>query len=442
LVIAALCLAASIAYLSRNCLSVAVAEGSILKDLNCTEMQMGWVMGFGLFMSYAVFQIPSGWLGQTWGGSRRVLPLFSIAWSLLTGLMAVATGFYSLFATYLGIGAAQAGIFPNSADTIKKWFPSARIAFVCGALASFMSIGGAIASAVSGLMLDQWHVSWRWVFVLFSLPGLFWAVGFYLWFRNRPGEHKSVNLAELNLIRGTSGEISDAKDSEIHAEPLAQLGPQPIPWAAIRSSPSMWAISGQQFFRAAGYIFYGTWFPKYLKETRGVSIEEAGYLSALPLLAVVVASMLAGILVDWTFAKTGSRRWSRQFIAVVSMLSCAGFIFLAYFAADAITAVLLISAGSFCASFAGPCAYVATIDMADRQVPIVFSTMNMAGNLGAAACPIVVIWFVERTGNWDYVLFFFVGVYIAAAICWGLLDPNRTIFNEASGKDAAAGLAE
>ena len=116
LVIAALCLAASIAYLSRNCLSVAVAEKSILEDLNCTREQMGWMMGFGFFMSYAICQIPAGWLGQTWG-SRRVLPLFSIVWSLLTGLMAVATGFYSLMATYLGIGAAQAGIFPNSADT-------------------------------------------------------------------------------------------------------------------------------------------------------------------------------------------------------------------------------------------------------------------------------------------------------------------------------------
>ena len=164
---------------------MAVAEGSILEDLNCTETQMGWVMGFGFFMSYAIFQIPAGWLGQTWG-SRRVLPLFSIAWSLLTGLMAVATGFYSLLATYLGIGAAQAGIFPNSADTIKKWFPSARIALVCGALGSFMSIGAAIASAVSGLMLDRMEISWRWVFVLFSLPGLLWAVGFYFWFRNRP----------------------------------------------------------------------------------------------------------------------------------------------------------------------------------------------------------------------------------------------------------------
>ena len=80
--------------------------------------------------------------------------------------------------------------------------------------------------------------------------------------------------------------------------------------------------------------------------------------------------------------------------------------------------------------------------MANQQVPIVFSTMNMAGNLGAAACPIVVVEFVARTGKWDYVLFFFVGVYIAAAICWGLLDPNRTIFNEPSDKDAAASVAE
>jgi MFS family permease len=191
----------------------------------------------------------------------------------------------------------------------------------------------------------------------------------------------------------------------------------------------MWMIAGQQFFRAAGYIFYSTWFPTYLKQTRNVTTKQSGLLSSLPLLAVIVGSLLGGMVVDWILARTGSRRLSRQLVAVLSMLSCAGFVGLAYFTSEAETTVLLISAGSFCAAFGGPCAYAVTIDMAGKHVPIVFSIMNMTGNLGAAACPLLVAWFVDATGKWDYVLFFFVGIYVAAAICWGLLNPQGSIFD-------------
>ena len=61
--------------------------------------------------------------------------------------------------------------------------------------------------------------------------------------------------------------------------------PEP-PWAAILTSSDMWLICGQQFFRAAGYVFYSTWFPTFLIATRGVSTAGAGALASLPLLAV------------------------------------------------------------------------------------------------------------------------------------------------------------
>lgn len=428
-VLAALCLGASIAYLSRNCLGVAVADKRILSDLGCSREQMGWVMGPGFFLAYAVFQIPSGWLGHAWG-SRRVLPLISALWALLTGLMGFAAGFASLLVTYLGIGAVQAGIFPNSANTIKKWFPASRIAVVCGALGSFMSVGAAIAVSLSGVLLE-W-MGWRWVFWIFTLPGIVWAIWFYVWFRDVPHRHRSVNRHELDLIQSR-------RSGKTETDPESPRSSEPIPWAPIFSSSSMWLISAQQFFRATGYIFYSTWFPTYLKETRGVSTKESGLLSSLPLLAVVVGGILGGLLVDWILSRTGSRRLSRQFVAILSMSACAGLIGLAFFAQDARTAVLLISAGSLCASFGGPCSYAVTIDMAGKHVPIVFSIMNMAGNVGAAVCPLLVVWFVRATGEWDYVLFFFAGIYLAAAICWGLLNPHGTIFDRSWRDSTPAG---
>ncbi len=440
--LAFLCAVASIAYTSRDN-GISVAEKLIRDDLGLTDKQLGIVMGTFLF-SYSVFQIPGAWLGQIMG-SRRALTLLALVWSAATALMGLATGFVSMMSTRVIIGAAQGGLFPIAANSIAKWIPVERRAIACGSLGSFMSIGGATATALSAVLLELEWMSWRWLFVVFALPGFVWAVWFYRWFRDSPADHRSVNRAELDLISSAVktkfAESSNASEAGTTANEDRDCGrPVPdsdaqssgTPWGAMLTSVTMWLICMQQFFRAAGYIFYGTWFPRFLKESRGVDQMESGALASLPLLAVVVGGLVAGAVIDAVYARTGSRRLSRQGIAVAAMLMCCGLISMAYFVQDAKTAVYLITAGSFCATFAGPCAYTITIDMSGEHIPTVFGTMNTAGNLGAALCPMIVPLVVEATGSWNAVLFFFAGIYLAGAACWMLLDPERPIFQSST----------
>ncbi|MBI4663819.1 MAG: MFS transporter [Verrucomicrobia bacterium] len=402
--------------MSRNCLGVAVADGKIGRELEISDRQMAWVMA-AFFASYSVFQIPSGWIVQV-VDSRRALAWFASVWSAATAAMGLATGFLSLLAAQLSIGLAQAGVFPASTNSIGKWMPGTRRAVACGWLVSCMSAGGALAVALTGWMLQA--LNWRWVFVAFCLPGLIWAMGFYLWFRDRPDEHRAVNQAERNLIRGSTSEIEDRTGRAGESQARTH-------WKPILTSVPMWFICGQQFFRAAGYVFYGTWFPKFLKETRGVSTAEAGYLTSLPLLATVLGALISGFVVDWILARTGSRRRSRQSVAVSALAACAVFSLLAFFTNDAAFAVCLVTAGSFCAACAGPCAYAIAIDMGGKEVPVVFSLMNTAGNVGAFLCPIVVERLVAASGNWNLVLLFFAGVFLAATLCWMCLNPEGTV---------------
>src|SRR5262249_13733654 len=151
--------------------------------------------------------------------------------------------------------------------------------------------------------------------------------------------------------------------------------PEPTPWGQLLRSPALAWICAQQFLRAAGYIFYATWFATYLRETRGVSLQGAGVMTSLPLLGFVGGSLAGGIAADGLLARSGSRRLGRQGVAVASQLACSLFVLLARPVADPWSAVLLISAGSFCASIGGPCAYAITIDMGGRHVAPVFSTM-------------------------------------------------------------------
>jgi MFS family permease len=420
-VLAWLCLAALIAYIPRMC--IGVAESTIREDLGLQEEnvlgfrlkaedQMGLVMS-AFFLSYAIFQLPGGWLADVWG-TRRTLTLFALLWSAATCLGALAAGLPLLLLSRLAMGAAQAGMFACTTLTIAQWFPLRRRALASGALGSFMSVGAAVSALLTGLLLDQ-QLSWRWMFVLYAAPGFAWAVGFYLWFRDRPAEHPAVNAGELDLLRDAGPERSASR-------------PEPTPWRGLFTSPTMGWICAQQFFRAAGYMLFGSWFATYLKQTRQVGVLESGMLTSLSLWAVVLGSPVGGWVADAVLARTGSRRLSRQGVAIASQLACALFILSAYPVSGALPAVLLISAGSFLAAFAGSCAYTIAIDMGGKHVGTVFSMMNMAGNLGAMVFPLAVSWLVNVAG-WEPVLFLFAGVYVAGALCWLGINPRRTVFD-------------
>src|SRR5207249_7920575 len=73
-----------VTYLDRVC--IATAATAIREDLHLTAVQMGWV--FSAFtIAYAIFEIPSGRLGDTMG-PRKVLTRIVLWWSAFT----MATG--------------------------------------------------------------------------------------------------------------------------------------------------------------------------------------------------------------------------------------------------------------------------------------------------------------------------------------------------------------
>src|SRR5262249_28451836 len=147
-------------------------------------------------------------------------------------------------------------IFPSSVNTIAHWFPPWERGLPNGMLGSFMSIGAGIAASLTGLMLA--FLDWPAVFVYLALPGFLFAGGFFSWFRNYPAQHSWVNQAELDMIQAGN---ERQQQTEVKAS-----------WKSLASNPLLYLVCGQQFFRAACYIFYVTWFPTFLQKSRGVSL--------------------------------------------------------------------------------------------------------------------------------------------------------------------------
>lgn len=407
-----LTLAAALAYLTRN--AVGVAESTIREDMGLSLTQSGWFMG-AFFWTYSLFQVPSGWLSERLG-TRIALSIFALAWSVAAFGIGVAPGFWLLIVAQLLMGVAQAGVFPASCNSIGHWMPLGQRSLGCGILAAGMQVGAILASGLTGLLIAPF--GWRWVFVGFAVPGILWTLGFYLRFRNQPQQDTRVNIAELALI--DSGRSSGDSPSVSGTNEWREL-------LAIVRAPVMWWLCGQQICRAAGYMFFASWFPTFLQETRGVSVAESGYLQGLVLTGTLTGSIFGGTLTDWIWRRTGNLRLSRSGVGATFLAACAILILTAWFVQNATLAVALLALGALLAALAGPCALAATIDIGGPRVPQVFGVMNMSGNLAAAACPVLIGKLFQWTSNWNLVLLLFAGVYLVGAICWIFVNPQKHI---------------
>ena len=187
-------LLAVVTYLDRICISAAAP--AIMRDLHLTVLQMSVV--FSAFtLSYSLFEIPSGWLGDT-RGPRRVLTRIVLWWSLFTMLTAAARGYASLVAIRFLFGAGEAGAFPNIARSFSQWFPRRERGRANGVMFLGTRVGGMLSGLIAPLVLLR--LGWRATFVVFGCPGVVWAAAWYAWYRDRPGDHPDVNAEERAWI--------------------------------------------------------------------------------------------------------------------------------------------------------------------------------------------------------------------------------------------------
>lgn len=240
------------AYFVRN--GVKPPRVQIRADLGLTKEESGLLIS-AFFWPYALCQIPAAMLAQRLG-SRWALSLFAALWSLATaglalGSVALMTGARAF------MGVAQAGIVPVGISAMSRWFPGTAQASASGGFSGFMSVGSIIAAPLTAWLVIS--MGWRTMFLLYAIPGLLWAAWFAVWYRDRPSQHPAVNEAERALIEEGKAPVESSEKSS-------------VPWRVLFASPAMWFLCLQQFCRAAGYIFFASWFATYLQEARGVTI--------------------------------------------------------------------------------------------------------------------------------------------------------------------------
>jgi MFS family permease len=438
-VLASLLVITMINYVQRNCIGTAAT--TIEQGLGIPRIRLDFAMA-AFFWAYTFAMVPSSWLSQRLG-PRLALSLFAGGWSLATLAIAFSVGFYDLCMWRLALGVLQAGVFPCATLIIAVWYPTGQRGLATALLNSFMLIGGAFGSLLTGWLLGPvgrlldgvgpltQDDAWRGVFALFALPGLAWSVWFYWWFRNRPQDHPGVNQAELALL----------PHEQPAAAPDVRRGGSGVPWLLILTSVPLLLLFTQQAFRAGANRLFDSRLPTYFEEERlighdrldSASKEErleakrtAATLASLPQWAGVIGGIVGGSLSDWVLRRTGSRRMARSGVAILSLLSSVGVYLLAWPIQDVWLAAGVLAFGAFLFCFSSPCAYALTIDVGGKNLAVIFGLMNMIGNLGSAVFVNSVSGLVSL-GGWELLFAVWIGMHLAAMACWVFLSPDVTI---------------
>src|SRR3954471_16214148 len=266
---------AMVMYIQRVAISQAIVP--IAAELKLDQAQKGLVLGaFGL--SYALFEIPMGLLGDKLG-VRRVLSLLVLFWSLFTALTGAAWNMASLWAARFVFGAGEAGCFPNLTRMLSAWLPVGERVKAQAVMWAFGRWGGALAPPVAVFVI--FHLGWRLGFVALALLGVAWVALFVPWFRNDPAEHKAVNAAELQMLENSRKLV---------------LHDHGMPWYKLLLQRDIAFLGLQYFGFSYTWYFYVTWLPTWLQQAHALTPGTAAGYAMIPLAMGGLGSIVSGFL--------------------------------------------------------------------------------------------------------------------------------------------------
>jgi len=386
---------AMIMYIQRVAISQAIVP--ISADLHLNKAETGAVLGaFGL--SYALFEIPMGLLGDKLG-VRWVLSQLVLIWSIFTALTGAAWNLASLWAVRFLFGAGEAGCFPNLTRMLSAWLPLSERVKAQAVMWAFGRWGGALAPPVAFFVI--YHFGWRWGFVALALLGVAWVALFLPWFRNDPAEHRSVNKEELALLEG-------GRELVLHDHG--------VPWYRLLLQRDIFFLGLQYFGFSYTWYFYVTWLPTWLQQARGLSPSTAAAYAMIPLAAGGCGSIVSGFL-----PLSIPRKW----VAIFGFSATAVLVFIIPSVPGVGLAMVLMGIASFTSDLTMPISWNTCVEIGKQYTATVSSTMNMLGNFAGFVAPTVFGLILQNTGNdWSMVMYTMAAAAVVSAVCWFFLEPD------------------
>ena len=364
-------------YMDRS--TLAIGNLKIRQEFGVSATAIG-ALGSAWALTYGIAQLPSGYLLDRIG-PKVLVGAAMILWSLCQAAGGIASTYFLLMLSRIGLGATEAPCFPSATRSVSDWFDVKDRGTPSGVYTSGAYIGPTLAPPIlTGLMLA---FNWRVMFIVMGLAGVA-AAG--LWFM---------------IYRDPRAQVLEPQDSDyLRANREAKSGVSFRQWTSLFRFRAMWVLMLGAF--CTGYItwMYQTWLPAYLEMQQHISIAKTGLLASVPLICAFFGALCGGWLLDWLARRGMELIASRRLPLVIGLLFSAAFTGLAAIATSAGVAITCIAVSMFFMQFGITCKWIlVTAVTPQAYCASAASNQNFAGFLGGTLSPILTGFIVDVTGS-------------------------------------------
>ncbi|WP_222937121.1 MFS transporter [Cytophaga sp. FL35] len=378
-------------YLDRT--NISIAASALQEDLDINAIQLGYI--FSAFAwTYAILQIPGGFAADKLK-SRILYAVIMAFWSLATLIQGMVNSFAALVGLRASIGVFEAPSYPINNLVVSRWFPEKERASAIGIYTSGQFLGMAFLLPI--LTIIQSYLGWRGLFYVSGAIGLVWALIWYLYYRD-PQDHKSINEAELKMIRDGGGVVEDtSKESKSLKFNRSDI-------KKVFSYRKLWGVYIGQFCLGATSIFFLTWFPTYLVQYRGLDFLKSGFLASVPYLAAFFGVLLSGFISDFMTRKGYTPEIARKAPILTGLLLSTSIIGANY--TDSTPLIIFFLSLAFFGNGLASIAWVFISLMAPKKlIGLTGGAFNFIGGLAGIVVPIAIGYLVDD-GDFAPALFF------------------------------------
>ncbi|KXY29396.1 hypothetical protein AT269_01610 [Bacillus cereus] len=398
IVISLLFIGMTVSYIDKAAINVAIIP--IQKDLQLNSFESGLIISI-FFFSYALMHPLGGWLTDKYG-SRKILVLSILAFSIFTSLTSFAWSFASLLLFRFLFGIGEGSVFPASLRSISENFPENERGRASSFFLSAQTFGGALGSITIGVMVVS--LGWRWMFVSIGIIGVLIAWAFWVY-------------------------LKSPEDIQINKEKQNQ---KKVPYKKLFETKNFWKIFFTKFF--SNIVNWGiiSWMPTYWV-SKGLDLLSASALMAIPYLASFLMFNVSG----WILDKYMSGR--EKYLAVAGSISSAILLYLMFNATSVSHGIVYLTLNSISIAFIGTSLYTITIKYSAKELTgsvtgFISFGAQIAGGISPAVIGFVLTVFngSYNVASWFLISASLAGATVALTIKNNVKEAKENVFIEQS----------
>ncbi|MEQ1773198.1 MAG: MFS transporter [Burkholderiales bacterium] len=364
----------------------------IREDLHISYTQAG-VLSAAATLSYALGQIPAGFLADRYG-PRRLFFIGLMGWSVLSLTLGLIHTFWLAVLNLFVAGAFRAMLFAPGLALLASWYPRERGA---SAMSIYMlgAYTGNILLALAGPALTVW-LGWRMAFILFAAAGLCAALAFYALGSDKARKASVTPFAIREALRLLRHKV-------------------------------LWVCSAIQIVRFSAVTGFVFWLPTLLVAERGFSLHEAGMVVAMSAVLSALANPLGGYLSD------RFRNPSTIIGASLAGLACACALLVVV--ESTVMLLMVIACGSILVQvYFGPLYFIPVEMVGQRAAGTVIGFSNLFANLGGLATAYALGVVKDMTGSFQWGFLGISALCVAGVMLSVLLGHmRRHVLNKTTG---------